>query len=170
MKKIFRKTLTKKVLAIILAINLTIITSFTFSISSLAATVTYNPDAAIAFAKSHCATDAKNHSATSGTSACDDGWLCAEFVAECLLAGGFTKKLSAVAGLGGFAGQITKYGEKIESSKTGAGRVKMSSFDKALSKGDPIVLLYGYGNGVVNLNDLILLAQFTAGWDVELAV
>ena len=134
------------ILAVVMIISLLPLTSFTSS----AATVTYDPDAAIAFAKSHCATDAKNNSATKGTNACDDGWLCAEFVAECLLAGGFSKKLSAIAGLGGFAGQITNYGEKIASSKTGKGYVKMSTFDKPLSKGDPIVILYGYGNGSGN--------------------
>ena len=118
-----------------------------------ALTYSYDPDAAISFAKSHCATDAKNHSAVGGTGACDKKWLCAEFVAECLRAGGFPKKLSAVAGLSGFAGQITKYGEKISSSKTGGGYVKMSSFNGKLSKGDPIMILYsrasGSGNGHV---------------------
>ena len=127
-----------------------------------AAGVTYNPDAAIAFAKKHCETDAKNNTATSGEKACDEGWLCAEFVAECLVEGGFPKKLSAVAGLGGFAGQITKYGEKIESTKTGSGQVKMSSFSKTLSKGDPIVILYGYGNGSGNGHVVIYSGETSA--------
>lgn len=111
---------------------------------------TYDADAAIAFAKAHCAADASNHTAKSGVNACDNGWLCAEFVAECLIAGGFPTKLSAVAGLGGFGGQITNYGSKITSTKTGAGYVNMSSFSRTLPKGTPIVLLYGYGYGSGN--------------------
>ena len=57
-------------------------------ICSLAVDYTYDPDAAIEFAKTHCAQDAKNHPNVVGdTGACDKGWLCAEFVANCLVAG-----------------------------------------------------------------------------------
>lgn len=144
----------KRIISLFLAVLMivSIIPMGTLS-ASAASSFNYDADAAISFAKKHCATDANNHSATGGTSACDNGWLCAEFVAECLVAGGFPKKLSAVAGMSGFAGQITNYGEKITCTKTGEGYVKMTSFSKTLSKGDPIVILYskasGSGNGHV---------------------
>lgn len=147
------KNLGKKILSLfmVMIVLLGVAPANMFDLSAKAIEFTYNPDAAIAFAKAHCETDAgKIPNDTDGTEACVNGWLCAEFVAECLLAGGFPKKLSAVAGLGGFGGQITAYGEKITCTKTGAGYVKMSTFSKKLSKGTPIVLLYGYGSGSGN--------------------
>ena len=138
----------RKVLSILLCIVmvLSVLNCFIFSASAnekkLAPTAieyTYDRDAAIEFAKNHCASDGNT---------CKNGWLCAEFVANCLCAGGFPKKLSAVAGLGGFGGQILKYGDKITSSTTGTYvRVKLSSFNGTITKGDPIVILYSLDSG-----------------------
>ncbi|MBR5620454.1 MAG: InlB B-repeat-containing protein [Clostridia bacterium] len=120
-----------------------------------ASSYSYDADAAIAYAKSHCEADAKSHpDVTSTSAACNDGWICAAFVAHCLVAGGFPTLLSDTAGLGGFGGQILEYGEKISSSTAGENVIKtpltLSSFSKPIQKGDPIVILYGYGSGSGN--------------------
>ena len=87
------KKLSKRILSAFLAIIMLASVLPTGMITAQAAGYKYDPDAAIAFAKSHCSNDG---------SSCKKRWLCAEFVANCLLAGGFPKKLSAVAGLSGF--------------------------------------------------------------------
>lgn len=139
------KKLSKRILSAFLAIIMLASVLPTGMITAQAAGYKYDPDAAIAFAKSHCSNDG---------SSCKKRWLCAEFVANCLLAGGFPKKLSAVAGLSGFGGQIKKYGTINPSTTTGIGvKVYASSFKYKLKKGDPIVILYskksGSGNGHV---------------------
>ena len=73
----------RKVLSILLCIVmvLSVLNCFIFSASAnekkLAPTAieyTYDRDAAIEFAKNHCASDGNT---------CKNGWLCAEFVANC---------------------------------------------------------------------------------------
>ena len=94
---------------------------------------------------------------------------CAEFVSNCLVAGGFPTKLSSVAGLSGFAGQITKYGTKVKSSTTGTVvPVKLSSFNGTLKKGDPICILYSTASGSGNGHVVIYSGETTSNGIVKI--
>lgn len=99
---------------------------------------TYDADAAIAFAKEHCAYDASK-----GGNCTQSGsygkWLCAEFVSNCLKAGGFTEVYNVNAKKLGE--QLQKYGEKIDGTVTSKS-MKMSDFDEPLEKGDIVVAVY----------------------------
>ena len=99
---------------------------------------TYDADTAIAFAKEHCAYDASK-----GGNCTQSGsygkWLCAEFVSNCLKAGGFTEVYNVNAKKLGE--QLQKYGERIDGTVTSKS-MKMSDFDKPLEKGDIVVAVY----------------------------
>ena len=108
---------------------------------------TYDPDAAIAFAKSHCAEDAKkfpNSKARCTKKGVAGEWLCAEFVYKCLVAGGYKKatkyneKVPYTLGLE----LLANGGTRIDCKKRVNTSVYMSDFDQKLSKGDPIIILY----------------------------
>ena len=97
-------------------------------------------DKALSFAKTHCATDAKNHPKhIGGTNACDNEWLCAEFVYNCLKKGGLTVKKSGynVARASELGIILKDYGTKIISSSTST--LKPSHFNNKLAKGDVVI-------------------------------
>lgn len=84
---------------------------------------TYDPDAAIAYAKNHW----------------NDGvGLCARFVSDCLKAGGFTGAYSGSVTT--LVSQLEPYGTKITCSGWSAGAaLKATMFNGTLSKGDVII-------------------------------
>jgi len=111
----------KRVLATLLSILLII--SIVPPITGNAATYTYNPDAAISYAKAHY-NDGKG--------------LCAEFVSDCLKAGGFTAVYNVNAR--NLGRQLQGYGTKITCSGwSSSSCLKASMFNGTLSKGDVIV-------------------------------
>ena len=147
------KTKLKKTVSLLLSVFI-VVMSMNVGLVAQAANFTYNGDKAIEYAKNHWN---------------DGNGLCAEFVANCLLAGGFPDKLSSVAGLSGFAGQITKYGKKVTSSTTGTVvPVKLSSFNGTLKKGDPICILYSKNSGSGNGHVVIYSGETTSDGIVKI--
>ena len=137
-KKVLTKTLSA-LLVLVMVISLIPVGV----ISALASTSTYNPDAAVSYAKSHCATDVN-----SGTGECinvgagDNPWWCAEFIYNCLKAGGFT--------ISGYTAQVNakaqgeylqEYGKRINGTISG-NNVNNSHFDSPLQKGDVVFVVY----------------------------
>ncbi len=107
------------ILTIVMIISLLPMSSFTSS----AATVTYDPDAAIAYAKAHY-NDGKGK--------------CAEFVSDCLKAGGFTAVYNTYAK--NLGRELQEYGTKITCTGWSSNsRLKASMFKSTLSKGDVII-------------------------------
>ncbi len=143
---------TKRIMSLFL--SLIIMLSITAGIDYSAYAYNYDGNKAIQYAKAHW----------------NDGvGQCAEFVSNCLVAGGFPTKLSSVAGLSGFAGQITKYGTKVKSSTTGTVvPVKLSSFNGTLKKGDPICILYSTASGSGNGHVVIYSGETTSNGIVKI--
>lgn len=117
----------KRVLAIVLALSMIFSTSF--ALTSSAASTSYNPDKAISYAKSHW-NDGKG--------------LCAEFVSNCLRAGGFTvidnftneQRVNAKQ----LGRKLQSYGTKIPCSGWSSSKCFTAKmFNNSLSKGDVIV-------------------------------
>ena len=143
---------TKRIMSLFL--SLIMMLSITAGIDYSAYAYNYDGNKAIQYAKAHW----------------NDGvGQCAEFVSNCLVAGGFPTKLSSVAGLSGFAGQITKYGTKVKSSTTGTVvPVKLSSFNGTLKKGDPICILYSTASGSGNGHVVIYSGETTSNGIVKI--
>ena len=143
---------TKRIMSLFL--SLIMMLSITAGIDYSAYAYNYDGNKAIQYAKAHW----------------NDGvGQCAEFVSNCLMAGGFPTKLSSVAGLSGFAGQITKYGTKVKSSTTGTVvPVKLSSFNGTLKKGDPICILYSTASGSGNGHVVIYSGETTSNGIVKI--
>ena len=143
---------TKRIMSLFL--SLIMMLSITAGIDFSAYAYNYDGNKAIEYAKAHW----------------NDGvGQCAEFVSNCLVAGGFPTKLSSVAGLSGFAGQITKYGTKVKSSTTGTVvPVKLSSFNGTLKKGDPICILYSTASGSGNGHVVIYSGETTSNGIVKI--
>ena len=143
---------TKRIMSLFL--SLIMMLSITAGIDYSAYAYNYDGNKAIEYAKAHW----------------NDGvGQCAEFVSNCLVAGGFPTKLSSVAGLSGFAGQITKYGTKVKSSTTGTVvPVKLSSFNGTLKKGDPICILYSTASGSGNGHVVIYSGETTSNGIVKI--
>ncbi|MBR5525097.1 MAG: hypothetical protein IKU51_07510 [Clostridia bacterium] len=113
----------RKVLSVLLA-TLMLLTMIPLgAISVSAADYTYDPDAAVAYAKAHW----------------NDGvGLCARFVSDCIKAGGFTKAYSGSVTT--LVGQLESYTTKITCSGWSTTTcLTASMFNNQLSKGDIIV-------------------------------
>lgn len=97
---------------------------------------TYNADEAIAFAKEHCSNESSN-----ANNKCNSGWLCAEFVANCLEAGGF--EISGYVSTVNAKAQgeyMQQYGVKIPGNVTG--KAIKDDFVLPLQKGDIVYVVY----------------------------
>ena len=115
--------LARRLISLALALCLCIGLAPAVSMQASAATYTYDPDAAIAYAKAHY-NDGKG--------------LCAEFVSDCLKAGGFTAVYNLRAR--DLGRQLQGYGTKISCSGwSSSSCLKASMFNGTLSKGDVIV-------------------------------
>ena len=113
----------KKVLSVLLAVALLCSILPISVIPVEAASYTYDPDAAVAYAKAHY-NDGKG--------------LCAEFVSDCLKAGGFTAVYNKVAR--DLGRELQAYGTKITCSGWSSSTcLKASMFNGTLSKGDVII-------------------------------
>ncbi len=116
--------------------------------NALAATYSYNADAAIAYAKNHCENESQM-----ATSTCTENWLCAEFVANCLKAGGFNiSGYTATVNAKAQGEYMQQYGAKASGKITNE-PIK-DNFSLALSKGDIIYLVY---NDTVSASGHVLL-------------
>lgn len=113
------------------------------------AAYSYNPNAALEFAKKHCATDIaagiKAGSTLTQSKVCtqggNSGWQCAQFVSECLKAGGFTKVYDATAYT--FGRKLQKYGTKIKCNTPNGNAIYAKDFESKLTPGDIIVWEHG---------------------------
>ena len=111
----------KRIISVILSVLIVI--SFVPPVISNAATYTYDPDAAVSYAKAHY-NDGKG--------------LCAEFVSDCLKAGGFTAVYNVRAK--DLGRQLQEYGTTITCSGwSSSSCLKASMFNGELSKGDVII-------------------------------
>ena len=138
----------KKVLSVVLCI---IMALSVFTIVPIGASAsenfTFNPEAAIQFAKEHCEIDAErfpNNKARCTQKGVAGEWLCAEFVYKCLVAGGYKKttnyneKVPYTLGLDMLANGALRINCKKRVNQS----IYMSDFDSKLSKGDVIIILY----------------------------
>ena len=136
-KRIFTKALSA-FLALVMLVSL-----MPLGVINVSASTSYNPDAAVSYAKEHCATDVN-----SGTGECikigagNNPWWCAEFVYNCLKAGGFT--------ISGYTAQVNakaqgeylqQYGTRINGTISG-NNVNKSHFAASLQKGDVVCIVY----------------------------
>ncbi len=140
------KVIIKKCLSVILSIALICTVMPEMKVRKVEAkTFTYDVDKAINFAKEHCNSDKKSHPNTKkGIGACNDKWLCAEFVYNCLKKGGLTvskKKTNGTKYNVAIAKELgiilQDYGEKDSASKWTS--LKDSYFKNNLKKGDVVI-------------------------------
>lgn len=147
----------KRVLSVLLVVVMLLAMLPLGAVSVSAADYTYDPDAAIAYAKAHW----------------NDGvGLCARFVSDCLKAGGFTKAYSG--SVTALVSQLQPYGQTITCSGWSTTTcLTASMFNGTLSKGDIIVwkgpdaghvLLY---SGKTNSKGQILVYAHNAAMNEE---
>ncbi len=117
-----KKRFLTRFLSVILVVMM-VVAILPISTIVISANTTYDPDAAIEYAKKHW-NDGKG--------------LCAEFVSDCLKAGGFTAVYNVNARQLGR--QLQEYGEKISCTGwSSSSCLTAASFSKILSKGDIII-------------------------------
>lgn len=120
--------ISKRLLSLILAVIM-VVSVVPMSVFEAEAAYTYNPTAALNYAKAHW-NDGKG--------------LCAEFVSDCLKAGGFNGAYNTWAKVLGQS--LQKYGKKINCYTTPGNLIKASDFAGELVPGD-IIVWEGSNNG-----------------------
>lgn len=96
----------------------------------------YDADKAIAYAKEHCSSESNI-----AKDKCNSGWLCAEFVANCLEAGGFDiSGYVATVNAKAQGEYMQQYGAKIPGKVTG--KAIKDDFILPLQKGDIVYVVY----------------------------
>ena len=134
-----KKFFARKVLSALVAfvMLLTIMPVGTLVVSASTNSYTYNAESAVAFAESHCSSESQL-----SKDACDEKWLCAEFVANCLKAGGFNiSGYTATVNAKAQGEYMQQFGTKMAGNITG-NAINDYDFVLPLKKGDIVYIVY----------------------------
>ena len=158
----------RKVLSFVLSLILVVGTLTVGEVALIASAANYDPIASVNYAKSHNQSDVNKGL---GEWKCQNGWQCAEFVSNCLKAGGVNVYYKKVWDLknalvnGG-------YGSLNKLKSNGSNQYKFSDNSGLVSKGDPLFFVCTTCGGITSskaVPHVVLCGDGTGGYITDYA-